>query len=306
MSDISIRFWEGEEWEKHIQLLLKRRYRIGNYQELPAKHGGDFGIEGYSTDGCAYQCYAKEEPCTTSVLYEAQRDKITVDIGKFIKNKPELVKLFGGTLIDRWILVVPRHESAKLAQHASKKSEEVMQLRLPYVSDKFKIVIITDDYFSKEINELTAAGVLDVGIDTNSLAIEEKDRTLWLKNNDTLVNNLHIKANKIPKVFADAKVEEFKEHMIGNYLRGQNLLNYFSENFPDIYVKLNTCKQAYEYHLQTMSFVVDISPAQHLNEAIEKYSCELQKNVPYLPSNTIQTLKSEAVSDWLMRCPLDF
>lgn len=154
MTSLNVRFWEGEEWEKHIQLLLKRHYGPGNYQEVPAKHVGDFGIEGYSINGCAYQCYATQEPCTTQQRYDAQRDKITTDIGKFIRNEPELVKLFGGTLIRRWILIVPVSESASLVQHASKKSKEVLRAGLPYVSDDFKVIIDTDSCFAKEINEL--------------------------------------------------------------------------------------------------------------------------------------------------------
>jgi hypothetical protein len=306
MTASNIRFWGGEEWEEYIQSLLKRYYGPGNYQELPAKHGGDFGIEGYSTDGCAYQCYAKQEPCTTLELYEAQRDKITTDIGKFMANKVALVKLFGGTLINRWILVVPRHESASLAQHASKKTEEVLRVGLPYVSDDFKIIIVTDSSFKREMNELANAGVIRIEIDTKNLEIEARDRKSWLESNDCLVENLHIKANKIPKLSADKNLEVFKHHMIDNYLRGQNLLSYISENFPDIYVKLNTCKRTYEYHLQTTSLIIDNKPDQHLIEAIEGYSCELGKSVPSLPSETIMILKSEAVSDWLMRCPLDF
>ena len=46
MASLHVRLWEGEEWEKQIQRLLKMHYGPGNYQEVPAKHVGDFGIEG--------------------------------------------------------------------------------------------------------------------------------------------------------------------------------------------------------------------------------------------------------------------
>jgi hypothetical protein len=202
------RSWEGEEWEKYIQLLLKRHYGPGNYQEVPAKHVGDFGIEGYSTNGCVYQCYATQEPCTTKLRYESQRDKITTDIGKFISNKSNLIQLFGCTSINRWILVVPVSKSALLMQHASTKTEEVLQKQLPYVADDFKIIIITDDYFAKEINELTNVGV--VKIDFQNLETTEESIKEWLNNNDRLTKNLHMKVQKIPKLSCDKKNGRFQ------------------------------------------------------------------------------------------------
>jgi hypothetical protein len=122
MASSHVRIFEGDEWENYIQLLLKRHYGPGNYQEVAAKHCGDYGIEGYSMDGCVYQCYATQEPCPTQQRYEAQRNKITADIGKFIKNKANLIKLFGETSIRRWILVVPTSESAQLVDWGLNKS----------------------------------------------------------------------------------------------------------------------------------------------------------------------------------------
>jgi hypothetical protein len=296
--------WEGEEWEKYIQLLLKRHYGPDNYQEISAKHVGDFGIEGYSTNGCAYQCYATQEPCATKQRYEAQRKKITADIGKFINNRLELVKIFGNTIIRRWILIVPFSESALLVQHASTKSEEVLQANLPYVSDEFKIIINTDSCFAKEINDLANVDFLDIKIENLEINVEKRED--WLDNNDRLVSALNSKAEKIPKFSSNGEIEKFKYSIIDHYLRGQNLLNTFSMDFPDIYAKLNTCKRTYEYGLETISTFNDNLPSQYLKEALEKYSCELQKSVPNLPPATIQAITWEAISDWLMRCPLDF
>lgn len=304
MTSFNVRFWEGEEWEKHIQLLLKRHYGPGNYQEVPAKHVGDFGIEGYSTDGCAYQCYATQEPCTTQQRYDAQRDKITTDIGKFIRNKPELVRLFGGTLIRRWILIVPVSESASLVQHASKKSEEVLRAALPYVSDDFKVVIDTDSCFAKEINELANSGVISV--ENQNINVDPEHRNDWITTNDGLVGTLSQKAQKIPRLAMDGKIEDFKISMIEHYLRGQNLLDSFSKNYPDIYAQLDNCKRMYEFELTTLSLINSNPAPQHLTEAFKQYSKKLKDSAPNLQSTIIDALSWEGISDWLMRCPLDF
>lgn len=299
-----IRMWDGDEWEKYIQSLLEHHYGPGNYQHIPARHGGDFGIEGYSTDGCAYQCYAAQEPLSTKERYEKQRDKITTDIGKFISNKCELMNTFGTTLIRRWILVVPLSESSQLMQHASKKAREVLSAQLPYVTDDFKVIIITDSSFKKEIQELASVNAIDIELPDVEITSEDCDG--WIANNEGLVGNLKRKACKINGLDSDEKVDRFARLMISHYLKGQNSLAHFNSNYPDFYARLDRCKRSYEVHLATLSMIIDVSAPQHLAGALEKYKVELRDAVRNLPNAAIDDLGWEGVSDWLMRCPLDF
>src|SRR5580704_2897009 len=145
-------------------MLLRLHYGPGQFVDVPAKHGGDFGIEGFSRDGCAYQCYAAEEPLATNDLYEKQRDKITMDLFKFVKNRLHLIKLFTTTKISRWILMVPRFESTRLIQHAGKKAEEVRASNLPYVVVDFQVCVETDDLFAVERAALLKNGLTQVSL----------------------------------------------------------------------------------------------------------------------------------------------
>ncbi|BBC26026.1 hypothetical protein ABRG53_3769 [Pseudanabaena sp. ABRG5-3] len=297
-----MRFYEGEEWEAYIQLLLKRHYKL-NYQEVPAKHKGDFGIEGYSSCGAVFQCYATEA-YETNQRYEAQRDKITTDIGKFIKNKAEFIKLFGNTVINRWILIVPVFDSALLAQHASKKAKEVLDLNLPYVSNDFKILIVRDDHFAKERNELANVGVID--IDVPDAEINSENREEWLNLNDGLVKNLDTKGQKILSLAPDDKLESFKRLIIDQYLSGQNLLNQLSNNYPDLYASLSNYKLTYEKELFMTSLINDAPSNQFFSKTHKEYEQNIKNVTPNLSSTIIKKLSLEAISDWLMRCPLDF
>jgi hypothetical protein len=64
-----IRGWEGNDWQEHVLTLLRSHYDPGQFQDVPDNHVGDFGIEGYSLDGCVYQCYAAQEPLSTNARY---------------------------------------------------------------------------------------------------------------------------------------------------------------------------------------------------------------------------------------------
>src|SRR4051812_37556421 len=44
--------WTSDAWEDYVNRLLSMHHGASNYQRIPATHGGDHGIEGYSLSGC--------------------------------------------------------------------------------------------------------------------------------------------------------------------------------------------------------------------------------------------------------------
>jgi hypothetical protein len=111
---------------KLIQRALKLKYSHtpGMYQECPDKYLGDAGLEGFATDGTAYQCYAAREPLSEAALHERQKRKIQTDIRKFRKQE-RLKKILGTTKITIWNLVVPRFGSTPLIEYANEKAAQV-------------------------------------------------------------------------------------------------------------------------------------------------------------------------------------
>src|ERR1041385_8068497 len=84
---------DGNSWEADVKRWLRLKYP-NDFQEVPATDKGDAGIEGFCICDClVYQCYAALTYLDTNTLYESQRDKLTTDIGKFIRNKSTLAKV---------------------------------------------------------------------------------------------------------------------------------------------------------------------------------------------------------------------
>ena len=81
--------FDGDSWEKFCQVCFKLKYEVDGYQEIPAWQG-DFGIEGFTRTGTLFQCYCPDEDYSGDELYEKQRDKITEDLNKLIKNEVPL------------------------------------------------------------------------------------------------------------------------------------------------------------------------------------------------------------------------
>lgn len=304
-SQMIMKSWEGLEWQQHIQLLLKRHYGPDSYQDIPDKHVGDYGLEGFSPRDCvAYQCYAAEEPLTTDELFKKQRSKISADIKKFIDNKDDLKGVLGEIKIRSWILVVPRHESALLLKHAEKKALEVRNMKLSYVDEGFRISIATEDYFAVEAATLRQNNLTMIDVDES---IDDDELEQWVaKQKGNLIVNLERKINKITNVRLSNSELVFRNEMIKKFVEGQNIITSLHDNYPDIYNSLLKCKGNREKFLALESLINQDVPATMLKDSLGRYKEDLARAVKGVTPQTIERLVYEGVADWLMRCPLDF
>lgn len=263
---------------------------------VPDRHTGDFGIEGFSRDGCAYQCYAAREPLDTEGLYEKQRDKMSTDIRKFCNNQLDLQALFGPTVISRWIFVVPRHDSAKLNQRAEKKAEEVRAKALPYVAEDFAINVITDEYFLLERSQLLAAGVRQIQVEPDS--IPQADIHVWADDNDALVHTLDGKLEPLRRT--PEQKTKLRDRFLKHFLDGQNVLQRLKDQYPMLYEVAMKTKESRAEFLRTTSLIQNLS----ISGVLHSYTEEVFVAVKGVDRTTAELLAHGAVAEWLLLCPL--
>jgi len=298
-------YWHdsGDNWQQLIVKLLKIRYALGEFIEIPDTVRGDCGIEGFVRDGKAFQCYAAEEPLTTAQLTSKQKSKITRDFGKLKDNASKLIPILGATRLSRWILVVPRWEDKDLLSHAESKASEIRSASLSYIADDFAPAIVTTHDFLVERQKLVLSGS-----DALRILISEVDPgecADWADQNDNLIGNLDRKALAIchgNKVNAKKLRDEFIKH----YLKGRNAIEKLRALYPDLYEMALRIKQDKENFLATESLIPDSLPPQKLREVLTAFKLELEKSMPGMSDFTRTQLVHEGISDWLLRCPLDF
>ena len=298
--------WQGDEWQEYSQRLLKHHYGPGSYQEVPDTHSGDLGIEGFSMDGCAFQCYAVEGLLDTNTTYERQRDKITADIGKFIRNEKELAQMFGTMRISRWIFMVPDHVSRKLNAHAATKTAEVHAAAPTHTAADFRIVIVTDAHFEVARKALVESGAARVRLVTPTIDESIVDRWKDQTAHSTLLATMDEKLKKIPRLEDDAKRSSFAQMLVRRFLEGQAFLTSLSENYPMVYARAAEQKRAQEEMLVTKSGIGASAAPVFFEEQLNRIREELETSLSNVPPTQIVLLANEAVADWLMRCPLDF
>jgi hypothetical protein len=295
--------YDGNEWERKVKHWLRLRYPDGRFEEVPAAHHGDFGIEGFSRDGIAYQCYAPQSALKVAELYENQRIKITNDIKKFIERKDELSRLFGGVVIKSWWLIVPQHRSGKLVQHASAKAKEVMQANLSYVSPDFYIHIATADDFAAE-----REAAIRIGVEALQLDCEDVHPTHvqeWAGNNDAFTNKLDQKIKAYSGELEDTKLRNLRESWIASFIKAENLLKKLKATAPGVWEQFRGVKQRREDKLY-LKYNRASAPSQVLDQTIVELKKELLDKVPNLGGDQAEDIAVGTVSEWLHRCPLNF
>ena len=227
-------YWQdsGDNWQQLIVKLLKIRYAVGEFIEIPDTVRGDCGIEGFVRDGKAFQCYAAEEPLSTSELTSRQKSKITRDFAKLKANASKLIPILGATRLNRWILVVPRWEDKDLHSHAESKASEIRSASLPYIADDFAPAIVTSDDFLVERQKLVLSGR-----DALRILISEVDPgecSDWADQNDNLIGNLDRKALVICHG-NKGNARKLRDEFIRHYLKGRNAIEKLRALYPELY-----------------------------------------------------------------------
>jgi hypothetical protein len=296
--------WDGDAWEKHCLNLLRMRYKApGQFERVPASDRGDLGIEGFSHDGCAYQCYAPNGPLPTGVRYERQRDKLTEDVEKLDTNQAELMAILDGVAIGIYAFMTPVHDSRRLNKHAKSKAAEIRAKCLPHCKPDFTIVIQTEDDYAAERQELLNLGLhkLDLG----SLHVPEAAVHSYVESNPDLIATIDGKLARLPgfgamdrtklrtrllreKLIADNKLAEIRGHHAAGWERVQEL------------------RAQRENVLEIECLLSSADPGELLRDTAYSYRDTLTEALGFLADSDASDIAWGTTADWLAECPLDF
>lgn len=301
----SIVNWDGDDWEKYVRILLRVKHGV-DFVEVPSKDQGDLGIEGFSRTGHAYQCYAAEEPLDTKSLFEKQRDKMTTDLAKLISNQADLVKLLGTTKLEHWCLVVPRHESKRLIQHATQKADEIRKAVLPFISPNFQVDVLTEDSFPLEKAVVAKNGLAQIHLVAPKIASEIVDEWVSDDDNNELLQNIDRKIESLKPTGSKADKLKLRGQIVLHYLRGRNTKERLRTDYPELWEIADRSKTERETFLETECGIPTGAPPDTFAKHLDRFREDVKRRLTALDEHSVELLVWEAVSDWLLRCPLDF
>lgn len=296
---LDVEYWDGHEWEEHILRLLQDRHGPENIQKVPATHGGDCGIDYFCLkERIVYQCYAVEEPVDVATRAKKQKSKITTDIGKFCDPDNGATRLFGDHPIKRWILVVPRHDSREVVQHAINKTAAIRAKGLPHVDVEFQVLIQDRDAFDEKSWDRRVALrerirlVVSKPTDDEIAAVVGADQALY--------DNLR---RKLGGRFGDEdSLDDAVNDALRVFVESQNAVESLRDSVPEAYEAVTRLVTERLRRLRLGSR--GAGTADRLDTEIDGLKSSIIKAVPNLDPSTAETIAFGAVSEWLMRCPL--
>ena len=293
--------WEGEDWQDYCDALFGQRHAPAGYQRVPDKHAGDLGLEGFSVDGtgCGYQCFASQAEGVRA-RYESQRDKMTADLRKLGAYRDRLEKLLGEHRIQKWIFVVPVHDSKQLVAHARTKEVELRGNGLPFLADNFTIVVQTEEDFVREKAALDVAGASTVGTVPEAVDAEAIER---LRHDEA--EQVQTMDRKLAKVADPAAVIDTRERLLRAAVDGGNIREHLRRSHPQtnerverqVAIERRDVLAERDFGNMHSGTVLDVQ---------RRLEHRLNDKVPGLGDDQSSRLAHSVVARWFMDCPIDF
>ncbi|MEU6023088.1 hypothetical protein [Micromonospora sp. NPDC047134] len=293
--------WDPNDWERWCLQLLRLAYGADQLQEMPARHGGDMGIEAFTFSGHAFQCYAAEEPASVADRYENQRDKLTRDMKKLITKKKDYERLLGNVKLNCYFFLVPYFDSKELVLHAQQKAAEYLDAGLPFLDSGFRVRVVTDDAFKEARSLLLGRPKELISVPPTT----EDGLRDWLDENTEMRQTVDRKLSPLFPV--DNHRDRYVGEVIAHYLDSENYLQKLRERYPDQWEDASRTVTRTERRLN-MEYLSSGEPhtGRLIVQIVRDLEKKLSQGVPLLDADAATTLAWGAVGDWLIRCPLDF
>lgn len=306
-------YMTGNAWEDLCVQCYRIRYQNDDYIAIPATQGGDAGIEGFTNKGIVHQCYCPERQYSDNELYNHQRDKLTSDIEKLMKNADRL-RALGVPPVTEWHLNIPEYKDSRILAHAETKRQEVVKVKKDkpadyvHISDSFRIVIKTAEDFTPEISRIIRTTLTDMRL---NLAIQHSDTPDWTKCDSRKVANIQRKIKAVMLVYDDAN--EALNQVVGiyvdYYISGLEIMNNLRIDFPEIYEDIFQLEQSYkrEVSIKTLMNIDKAMNRSLFDNILNEFQLKLERDFSQrFTQASIGELKQDLVASWLADCSMEF
>lgn len=293
------RAWGGDEWEKFALQLVQVRHGAHNVQIVPDLVRGDAGIEYFTMDGCLYQSYAPQAVSDVPKAASAMKNKASRDLKKLSKRSPIVHSLLGSLKIERWILLCPFLDDKAVIAHVRSKGEALKGQGLQFLSANFAALVHSLDDFEGELTILRnqARGPM------LTVLKPHQDDVRAAAESD-LMRRL---SEKLKRAFPGevGAVEHRKQQHIHAHLTRANTLDQMKIDHPELWERSIRCLDAEEQRLLAVG-ATGKAPTDQLASSLERLETSLRESLPDVELSVITQISVGTLSDWLIRCPLDF
>jgi hypothetical protein len=288
--------FEGNEWDEFCRQALARKYGTA-WQKIPAKNGGDWGLEGFVRgEGIVVQCYA-DDSVSNRDRTRKQKGKLTADVPKLNKYSEELGARLA-MVVHTYLFLVPSFDDKDLLVHADQKAEMARGWGLPWIAPAFAISVHDIDFLRAEWDALRGGlrAVLDL---TNAVAIAPP------REGGALVATLRRKLGAIPRLAGDpAQSQTWRQSLLSDFVHGTGLLLKLDQTSPQYADRITKIVDGRELRLARRTHASE--PVDDLNALTADLADAIHRDIGSIDDDDAATMAGAIVADWLMRCPLEY
>lgn len=294
------REWKGKEWQDFALQLVQRRHGAENVQVVPDKVKGDAGLEFFTTCGCLYQCYAPEEASNVAKAASAMKAKAGRDLPKLEKNKGTIEKLLAGTTARRWILLCPFLDNKEVVTSVRARGAVVKAVGLSFLAADFEALCHSQEDFQGEIEQLRAMSLgppLSVTPPTDQQVKDAGETEIGARIDDKL--------GRAFRRAPETKIAERRNQYVRAHLHRENALTQLRRDHAMLWERAFETIEAEEARLIAFGASSPL-PGEQLQESMQRIEASLAQALPTLSPALRTRIAHGTISDWLIRCPLDF
>lgn len=295
------RAWKGDEWQAFALQLVQRRHGPENVQIVPDSVGGDAGLEFFTTNGCLYQCYAPEEVSDVKKAASAMKAKAGRDLPKLSKNKDKIEAILSGISVNRWILLCPFLDNKDVVADVRNRGIALKGQSLSFLADNFEALCHSQEDFAGEIEQLKALSLgptLSIDMPTPVDVSAAGETSIGTRIDE-----------KLGRAYGSAataqQIATRRNAYVKAHLYRENALDQLRQNHAVLWERAYQSIEAEETRLIAVGASSTL-PAEQLQSSTQKIEESLAKALPTLQAGVITQIALGTVSDWLIRCPLDF
>jgi len=293
--------WDPDDWEAFSLSLLHSRHGTLNVQKVPATHKGDLGVDFYCTsDLVIYQCYSVEEPVDIGVRATRQKNKITTDLKKVIDGAVEISKLFFNIPVRKWVLLVPLHDSKEVNLHCATKTSEARKLAPSHLHSGFEVCVNDQGSFPGAALNTAMASLTNVSLSVQPPTQLELDN--WQAGSPNFLANATKKLSKRNPADVQATVTNGVEL----FLKGNALVDALRSRAPDLHERVVGAISARSKRLGYVGPQGGPMPSNIMATELDTLTNAIRDAAPTLSLANAEEIALGTLSDWIMRCPLDF
>lgn len=293
--------YNGETWEEFCENMLRHHYGPKNFYLVPAKDGGDHGIEFYTSCGTIYQCYFPDPSYDVKTWKTKVQEKINTDLKKLKKDEFEIQKMLNGIIINQWVLLTPRNDSKELNKYCAKKTNEIKKQVIGFIDKaNFVVKVERDNIFPK--SRIFALSVQSGCVHIPIPYISNIQKDTWINEHTEFTSNIDRKS----EILKPKNKQNFKDNIVEKYIQIDTFLDTLRNDYPDLFDLIEDTARAQLCNIEDKYLL-----SNNIDDSfsISMYNSNIdffKKHEKQLSTTNHQILPFGYMAKWIAECNLDF